>query len=254
MSLSATVATFDLLPTLQKRLGEIDAAHRPQYAKVALVALLLADRHREGREWANESVSQVSAALGLSERTVRTCLSALDELGIWVRVGSGNRHSPAKRVPRFLYDDDDLERQADPSPCDPATATGQAVTVGNLERQVEAPRATGNRPRATGQPVDTPTDTPTTTPSLSERDDHRLVREHLEAHVAWNGFLMDDAAAIRRSQRRRMFEVVADAREFGDDPREALEKSWPTGPVGGGDIENTTTWTAPVPAMNGRHR
>lgn len=98
-ALNAVSSTF---PTIRARLGEIPASERPSYEAVVAVSLHLANRHRPGRGWANESVDQIAAELGMSERKVRRVLKALDVLGVWVAESKGNQHAPTKRTPTFM--------------------------------------------------------------------------------------------------------------------------------------------------------
>ena len=102
MSVEALNAVPGTFPTIKTRLAEIPASERPSFDAVTSVSQHLANKHRPGRGYVNESVEQISEALCMSPRKVRRALAALDVLGIWVSQGKGNQHAPTRRVAAFL--------------------------------------------------------------------------------------------------------------------------------------------------------
>ena len=102
MSIEALNAVPGTFPTIKTRLAEIPASERPSFDAVTSVSQHLANKHRPGRGYVNESVEQISEALCMSPRKVRRALAALDVLGIWVSQGKGNQHAPTRRVAAFL--------------------------------------------------------------------------------------------------------------------------------------------------------
>jgi hypothetical protein len=155
VSLTATTATWAIIPELRSRVAELpNAKRRPSADRVVMVALLLADRYRDDRGYTDETVPQICTVLALPDSAVRGILAALHDLGYWIRESAGNRHAGARRRPTFLP----VERGADPalypdahdrvtgvgSGADPALYTEPGPVDNNLERGVAHPRARGS--------------------------------------------------------------------------------------------------------------
>ena len=63
MSIEALNAVPGTFPTIKTRLAEIPASERPSFDAVTSVSQHLANKHRPGRGYVNESVEQISEAL-----------------------------------------------------------------------------------------------------------------------------------------------------------------------------------------------
>lgn len=102
MSNEALSATFTGLGGLRAALEVVPAKRRPSYPSCALVAVLLADRMRAGRDWTDETVPQIASTLDLSESVVRSSLAALDQIGWWTPMSKGNHLRGTVRRAAFL--------------------------------------------------------------------------------------------------------------------------------------------------------
>lgn len=123
MSVGATEATWAITASLEERLEEIPAKHRPDHARAQLVALRLADRYRDARGYTDETVPQLCEALNLRDGAVRDALAALDKLGVWVVIRRGARGRGSRRAPGPLLQlrgTDPAEKAEELSGPDPA--------------------------------------------------------------------------------------------------------------------------------------
>lgn len=198
---------------------------RPDWRAVALVHLVLCDRARRidgtdgARFVASESVEQIAAATGLSTKTVRRCLKALDELGHWTAGARGGPGRPTERLARFIH-------SAPPGGAENVGPPGGAELLGDCaptDANCAPPDANCAPPGGA-----TPRPTPSTPSSSPDADDEELIRRHFDQHAAFRGPAMDHPGAVRENALPRMRDEVARARRDGVDPLEALERWWRT--------------------------
>jgi len=109
MSIAVLNSTYQHLPALRDSIAQLPDKRRPGWANTVAVALLLADRYQDKRGYVDETVGQVAGALCLSENTVRSVLTALDQVSFWERTVKGNQYRGSRRVPSFM------QRGADPT-------------------------------------------------------------------------------------------------------------------------------------------
>ena len=224
-------------------------ARRPHWMAAALVHLVLADRHRMGRDGgrgcATESVGQLAEVTGLSEQVVRRCLDALHEVGVWTRGRRGGPGRATERIPMFLPDDSappegaQSFRTSNPDSAPPA-GTENSAPIGENSAPIDidsAPIGENSAPPEGATPPTTTTDHTTTSSSTRIDDDELIVRAHMDAHLAWNDLDISRPPAFREAVTPRMREVVQTARSLGQDPRAALENEWQTKPLAGQSID-----------------
>lgn len=221
-------ATYPELPRLQQAIAGIPARRRPSWSNTVAVALLLADRFQDQRGYVDETVEQISEAICLSVTTVRTVLSALDQVGFWVRAAKGNQHRGTRRTPGFTTmhrGPDPAEQTVEHRGPDPTMLPTEHRGVGRAASRGSAPSIAGWTAQHRGSDPATP-HTSTYTHTSSSLDDD--IRKHLDRHIDHNRHLIDNEHAIRCSQYPRMRDVALEAHELGDNPLEVLEQLWPT--------------------------
>lgn len=140
MSVDATNATYRAFRELAVLLPTVPPRRRPSLANAQVVALYLAHRYNPQKGYVDETIAQIEAATLVSNGTVRNALRALDEIGWWVVVSSGNRYQAARRVPGFI----DVERESDLAVKSTENITYSASLTSRSNTDTQKSRARGS--------------------------------------------------------------------------------------------------------------
>lgn len=232
MSITVLTATYQHLPSLRGDINSRDwGKHKPGWAPTVAVCLLLADRYRDSRGYVDETVGQIADALVLSQGVVRDVLAALDAVGFWVKVSKGNQHRGTRRRPGFepgASRDIPRSDEGEHRGADPAVLDGEHRGIDDGASRDNDPSIAGLTPEHRGADPATPHSSPHSSPTTSSSR-RRRIRNHLDAHTAYDPFLrIDNPAAVARAEYANALAVVEEAEEFGEDPWAALEAAYPT--------------------------
>ena len=140
MSVDATNATYRAFRELAVLLPTVPPRRRPSLANAQVVALYLAHRYNPQKGYVDETIAQIEAATLVSNGTVRNALRALDEIGWWVVVSSGNRYQAARRVPGFI----DVDRESDLAVKSTENITYSASLTSRSNTDTQKSRARGS--------------------------------------------------------------------------------------------------------------
>ncbi len=262
MSVEATIATYEAFGELQALLAGVPEKRRPSLPRAQLVALYLAHRYHPKRGYVDETAEQIQEATLVSNGTVRNVLRALDEIGWWVVVRSGNQHRGSQRVPGFF---DPEHREPDPAmrnngidgehrEPDPANHLGSNITsIASLTPRSEHPvdnrasRGTDRasrgtppvhrepdlatpRPRIYPRAVNKSSTTLTRAANTPDEDDRQLATTWITNHLHHNRWTIRNPQAVANAIRPAIIELIAHHRAAGTDPRPDLNTNWPVAP------------------------
>ena len=163
----------DSFPVLLRK--HVAAKRRPNPERTFIVALFLANHYRDRRGYVDDTAGQVAEVLGEliggGARSVAKSLQALEQIGVWRRVGGGNRHGAARRAPGPLLE------QVLASAVDRALYTGSSERGSDplrarwdgLESAVRTPSERGQARTSTSPPVHQSTNDFTLSRHISSR-------------------------------------------------------------------------------------
>lgn len=251
MSTTVITATYQHLPGLRADIESRDwGKHKPGWAPTVAVCLLLADRYRDSRGYVDETVAQIADALVLTQGVVRDVLAVLDTVGFWVKVAKGNQHRGTRRRPGF-----ELQASRDIPPCDDSEHRGADPALLEPEHRGIDDGASrdndlsiaGLTPEHRGADPATPHSSPHSSPTTSSSRRRRQVRQHLEAHAAFDPFgRVTNPSGLVTSELPNALDLFDEAEAFGDDPWAELERIYPTRtPVEAGEYD-PGRWTKEV--------
>ncbi len=208
-------------------------------ANASVVCFVLADKYRDPRGYVDESVDQIAEAVAMKPGTVRNVLAALDQLGLWVKIGKGNQHSGTRRRPTFVPEhgaptsrSSDGKHRASSHTEQNGSAEGEHREVAHEHREVSAGASCAQTHDSPVPPCVSPTNESLYVFNNAveglDRDDLQLAADHIRRHIEFHAHKIDDPEAVRITQTREAERIIGICRADGTDPTGDLEANWPT--------------------------